>query len=76
MVTDYFGDCKQSPAIMKTTQEKDPEVATDTTVVATECSNHGDVNQPPQPVTLHANNIDVHFALILVCSVMTLLKSS
>ena len=75
MVTDYFGDCKQSPAIMKTTQEKDPEVATDTTVIATECSNHGDVNQP-QPVTLHADNIHLNFALILVCSVMTLLKSS
>ena len=74
MATDYFGDCKQSPAIMKTTQEKDPEVATDTTVIATECSNNGDVNQP-QPVTLHADNIHVHITLILVCTVITLLKS-
>ena len=72
MVTDYFGDCKQSPAIMKTTQDKEPEVATDTTVIATECSNHADV---PQPVTLHADNIHVHFTLILVCTVITLLKA-
>ena len=60
---------------MKTTQEKDPEVATDTTVITTERSNHGDVNQP-QPVILHADNIHLNFALILVCTVITLLELS